>query len=128
MTTKIKIYLALAGTVFLILTGYSLWSNHQFRKLEEIIEAAKQRAESQEQRANELEMSARKYEEKIAYLESNLAELKTLARKQDEELKTIETTTGRARADVERARSIRSASATAGEVCRKLAELGHPCE
>ena len=128
MTTKIKIYIACAVAAFLIVTGYSAWSNYQIRKLETAAASAKQKAEVQEQRANELEMRSRKYEEKIAYLESNLAELKTLAKKQDEELKNIETTTGRARADVERARRISSAAATAGEVCRKLAELGHGCQ
>jgi len=107
--------------------GCSVWSNYQIRKLENTVGAAKQDAEFQEQRANELEMQSRKYEEKIAYLETNLAELKTLAKKQDEELKDIETVTGRARADVERTRRIGSAAATAEEVCRKLAELGHGC-
>ena len=128
MTTKVKIYLALAGTVFLMITGYSLWSGYQIRKLETTAVDAKQKADIEEHRANELESSARKYEEKIAYLEANLAELQTLARKQDEQLKSIETNTGSARHDVERARLVRSAAATAEDICRKLAELGHPCE
>lgn len=54
---------------------------------------------------------SRVYEEKIAYLELQLAELGTLAQKQDEELKTIESNTRNARADVERTRRIRSAAA-----------------
>jgi uncharacterized protein HemX len=128
ITTKIKVYIAVCAALFLIVAGYSFWSNHKFRKLETAAENAKQYAEIQKQRASELEMSARKYEEKIAYLEANLAELQTLARKQDEELKTIETTTGNARRDVGRARSIRTATATADEVCRKLAEVGHGCD
>jgi len=127
MNIKTKIYLALAAAVFLIIAGYSLWSNYQIRKLETVAANAKQNAEVHKQHANELEMQSRKYEEKIAYLESSLAELKTLAKKQDEELKNIEFTAGRARADVERARLISSAAATAEEVCRKLAELGHGC-
>ena len=126
ITTKIKIYIAIGAALVLIVAGYSLWSNHKIRKLETTAENAKQYADVQEQRANELEMSAKKYEEKIAYLEANLSELQTLARKQDEELKTIETTTGNARRDVERARSIGTA-ATAEDLCRKLAELGHGC-
>ena len=128
MTTKIKIYIAIGAAIFLIVAGYSLWSNYKIRKLESKAEDAIQRAEIQEQRANELEASARKYEEKIAYLEANLAELQALARKQDEELKSIEGNTRNARADVERVRRVRSAAATADEVCRKLAELGHPCQ
>lgn len=128
MTTKIKIYITSAVAAFLIVASYSLWSNYQLKKLERTADEAIQRAEIQEQHAAELEMQSRKYEEKIVYLETNLAELKTLAKKQDEELKNIETTTGRARADVERARRISSAAATAEEVCRKLAELGHACQ
>jgi predicted RNase H-like nuclease (RuvC/YqgF family) len=127
MTTKIKIYIAIGAAIFLIIAGYSLWSNYKIRKLEAAAGNAKQHAELQELRANEIEMSAKKYEEKIAFLEANLSELQTLARKQDEELNNIETTTGNARRDVERARGIRSAAATADEVCRKLAELGHGC-
>ena len=128
MTNKIRIYIAIGAAILIFIAGYSLWSNYQIRKLERNAVDAKQNAEVQVQRANELEASARKYEEKIAYLEANLAELQTLARKQDEELKSIETNTNSARGDVGRARRVRSAAATAGEVCRKLAELGHPCE
>ncbi len=128
MTLKIKIYVATGAALFLIVAGYSLWSNHKIKKLESAAENAKQSADVQEQRAYELEMSARKFEEKIAYLEANLGELRSLARKQDEELKDIETTTGNARRDVERSRSIRTAASTADEVCRKLAELGHACQ
>jgi predicted RNase H-like nuclease (RuvC/YqgF family) len=128
MDTKIKIYIAVASAAFLLITGYSVWSNLQIGRLERAAEDAMVIAAQKEKLAGELEAKARVYEEKIAYLESNLAELKTLARKQDEELKNIEITTGRARADVERVRSIRSAAATADEVCRKLADLGHPCQ
>jgi TolA-binding protein len=127
MSTKIKIYIAFGAAIFLFITGYSLWSNYKIRKLETKAEQAMQQADAHEQRANELEMSARKYEEKIAYLEANLAELQTLARKQDEELRSIETSTGNARRDVERARRVRSAAASAEDVCRKLAKLGHGC-
>src|SRR5687768_1403346 len=127
MTTKIKIYIAIGTAWFLIIAGYSLWSSIQMRRLERAANEAETIAAERQQRADELEGLSRKYEEKIAYLEVNLAELETLARKQDEELKTIETTTGNARRDVERARRIRSAAATAEELCRKLAEVGHGC-
>ena len=124
MTTKIKIYIAVASVFLILVAGYSLWSSHQIRKLENAAGTAKQDAEFHEQRANELEMQSRKYEEKIVYLETILAELKTLAQKQDEELKNIETTTGRTRADVERARSIRSAAATAEELAESSPTSG----
>ena len=128
MTTKIKIYIAIGTTLFLIIAGYSFWSSIQMRRLERAANDAKTIAAERQQRADELESSSRKYEEKIAYLEANLAELQTLARKQDEQLKSIETNTGNARRDVEHARRVRSAAATAEEVCRKLKELGHACQ
>jgi predicted RNase H-like nuclease (RuvC/YqgF family) len=127
MTTKIKIYIAIGAALFLIVAGYSLWSGLHMRRLEKATKEAKAVAVDQQKHADELERASLKYEEKIAYLEANLSELQTLARKQDEELKTIEITTGNARRDVERARSIRTVAATADEVCRKLAELGHRC-
>ena len=127
MSLKTKIYIAFAGTLLLLITGYALWSGHQIRKLETAVKVAKQKADIEAQRANELEAAARKYEEKIAYLEANLAELQALARKQDEELKNIETNTRNVRRDVERARRVRSAAATAEDVCRKLAKLGQGC-
>ena len=128
MSTKIKIYIAITASAFLIIAGYSLWSGIQIRRLENTANETKTVAANHQKRADELEDASRKYEEKIAFLEASLAELQTLARKQDEELKTIETTTGNARRDVERARRIRTAAATADEVCRKLAEVGHPCQ
>ena len=128
MTTKTKIYIAIAAATVLIIAGYSLWSGFQMRRLEKAANYAKTIAADHQKRADELENTARKYEEKITYLEANLAELQALATKQDEELKTIETTTGNARHDVERARSIRTAAATADELCRKLSELGHGCQ
>ena len=127
MTPKIKIYTAIGAAIFVIAAGFSLWSGIQMRKLESATNDAKAIAADHQKRADELESTSRKYEEKIAYLEANLSELQTLARKQDEELRTIENTTGNARRDVERARRIRSATVTAEDLCRKLAEVGHGC-
>ena len=128
MSTKIKIYIGIGAALFLIVAGYSLWSSVRMRRLENAAIETKAIGADHQKRADELERASRKYEEKIAFLEANLAELQTLARKQDEELKTIENTTGNARRDVGRARRIRTAAVTADEVCRKLAEVGHGCE
>ncbi len=128
MTTRIKLYITAAAIILTAASGYSLWSYIQLSRLETVVEGLKQTAAEKQEHAAELESRSRVYEGKIAYLESNLDELKTLAMKQDDELKQIDITTGNARADVERTRRIRSAAATADEVCRKLAELGHPCE
>jgi hypothetical protein len=48
MNIKTKIYLALAAAVFLIIAGYSLWSNYQIRKLETCGGECKQNAQAQE--------------------------------------------------------------------------------
>ncbi|MFL6469147.1 MAG: hypothetical protein ACJ72Z_14410 [Pyrinomonadaceae bacterium] len=127
MNIRTKIYLSIGIVFFLIVAAYSLWSNFQLNRSEKSADEARAIASQKQERADDLEMQSRKYEEKIAYLETNLTELKMLATKQDEELKSIEVNTGNARADVERARRIRSAAATAEEVCRKLADLGHGC-
>lgn len=128
MTLKIKLYLAAAVAILIAALAHSLWSHFQISRLETRVETQEHAAETKQNYANELEQHSRIYEEKITYLESQLAELGTLARKQDEELKSIETNTRNARGNDERTRRIRTAAATAAEVCRKLADLGHPCD
>ncbi len=128
MQTRTKIYIASGAALFLIACAYSLWSNFKIGRLEKAAHEAKNAAIHKQKLADELEHRSRIYEQKIAYLESQLSELRSLAAKQDEELRSIETDTRNARVDVERTRRVRSAAATAAEVCRKLAELGHPCE
>ncbi|MGH9945571.1 MAG: hypothetical protein ACRD6X_00040 [Pyrinomonadaceae bacterium] len=125
---NIKIYIGITAALILIIASYSVVSYFQLRRLEADVEKAKQTADVKQKQADELEKQARKYEEKIAFLETNLETLKTLAKKQDEELSKLENTTDNARADVERRRRIRSAAATAEELCAKLADLGHPCQ
>ena len=73
------------------------------------------------------EMEAAGYKQKIEYLEGKLAEIQTIARKQDEELEKLNTNTHSARTDVDRARRTSSITADADELCQKLAELGHAC-
>jgi hypothetical protein len=64
MTTKIKIYIAIAGAAFLIIAGHSLWSGIQIRRLESVSNEAKAIAADHEKHADELEKAWRKYEEK----------------------------------------------------------------
>ncbi|MGQ0540932.1 MAG: hypothetical protein ACT4O9_03650 [Blastocatellia bacterium] len=122
-----KIYIA-AAILLSAAIGYSLWSSYQIRRLEEVVEAAKTEAAQKQKHADELESRSRVYEEKIAYLEKNINEIKTIARKQDEELQKINVGVSSARGDVLRARRVRTAAANVGELCAKLAELGYPCE
>lgn len=133
MNTRTKIYIALGvAAVFAVgIIGGSAWSDHRVRKLERDIDQSKKTANDASQNAATLERDAAVYKEKIAYLESQLSDTQTLARRQDEQLKIQKTTTDNARRDVERARGVRPSDAAApnvAELCRKLAVLGHACD
>ena len=130
MNTRTKIYIALgvAAVLAIGIFGGSAWSDHTVRKLEREIDNARQTANDASQNAATLERDAAVYKEKIAYLESQLAESGKQARKQDEQIKTQKTITDNARRDVERARGVRPNDATTAKLCRKLAALGHACD
>jgi chromosome segregation ATPase len=116
--------LVIAAAIFVA----TLLSNHKIASLERDIESAKAAAEEIQSIADELEKRSYEYKAKTEYLEQQLAEIQAIARKQDEELETLTNSVSGARRDVDRARSIRSIDATADELCRKLAELGHGCQ
>lgn len=130
MNVRTKIYVGIAITAIfaLGLAGGSVSSNRKIANLEHDVETARHAADIADKLAVTREIEAAEYKQKIEYLESRLAEIQTIARKQDEELETLNTNSGRARGDVERARRTRSAGATADELCAKLAEIGHGCE
>ncbi len=133
MNTRTKIYIALGiAAVFAVgIIGGSAWSDHRLRQLEREIDHARETANDASQNAATLERDAAVYKEKIAYLESQLSDTQTQARRQNEQLKTQKTTTDNARRDVERARGVRPGDASApnaAELCRKLATLGHACD
>lgn len=131
MTNQIKIYLAAAALILAVILGGSVWSHFRAVRLERKVADARQQAEAASQTAAKRELEAAEYKQKIEYLESRLAEIQTIAKKQDEELEKLNFNSGRARADVERARRVRSVTATANELCAKLAEVGYqvrtPC-
>jgi hypothetical protein len=125
-----KIYLALVAVTAAVIIGIAaghLWSSHQVSRLEYEAYTAKSAADAAEAKANEHEQTAAAYRAKTEYLEDQLAGIQAIARKQDEELETLNNSVGDARRNVDRSRSIRSISASADELCRKLAELGHGC-
>ncbi len=130
MTLTQKIYIAAAiATVFSIgIFGGWAWSNYNISKLERAVETAKTEAAAKQAAADEKEKEAAAYRKKIEYLEANLAEIKSIARKQDEELEKLNANSAGARGRVERARRVRAIAATADELCERLEELGHPCE
>ena len=129
MTLQTKIYIvsAIAAIFAIGIVSGSLWSNHKIAKLENAVETAKDAALSSQQSAIRKETEAAEYKQKIDYLERQLTEIQTTARKQDEELEKLNVNSGRARRDVERSRNTRSINATNAELCAKLAELGHAC-
>ena len=130
MTTKTKIYLGLAvAAIFAVgILGGAAWSNHKITKLEDKVTTAKRRADNLQRTADEKELEAAEYEQKIEYLTRQLGEIQMIARKQDEELEKFNRNSTRARGDAMRARHTRSIAATAAELCAKLTEIGHGCE
>lgn len=129
MISKNTIYLAAAAIgIFLVcFTIGSLWSSYKMRERERAVEDAKEHAETVERAAASQERNAAEYKAKIEYLETQLAEISATARRQDEELQMLENDSNTARSDVDRARRVRSVTATADELCKKLEELGHGC-
>lgn len=128
MRTRTKLYVAIAGVVFLVIACIAARQTFNVARRERAAKDALHRAEVIEHAAAQKEIEAAAYREKIEYLEHQLAEIQKLARRQDEELEKLVIDIGRARIDVERARRTRAIAATAGELCEKLAEVGHPCE
>ena len=126
--TKIYIGLGIAAIFAIGILGGAAWSDHKIAKLESAVETAKGLADDAGQRAEQKEVEASEYKQKIEYLEGQLADIQTIARKQDEELEKLNNNSGRARSDVERASSTGSIATTTDELCAKLAELGHGCE
>ena len=113
--------------VALALIGW-LYSEAKIRRLERVVETVEQQAKASEETAVAAENAAGEYRKKIEFLETELAAIGAIARRQDEELERIGGDVGAARRNVERARSVRAIGATADELCAKLAELGHPCQ
>ncbi len=130
MTPRTKIYVALAAVSILaaIVIGSKLWSDRKIAKLGVQLENARLTAEKSEANARELERMAAEHIRKIEYLEESISALKLIAKKQDEELKTLETDTSSARLTVRHARAVRSLESTTAQLCAKLAQLDRPCE
>ena len=127
MTLRMKL-IAGAVVAWLVLVFVSwMYSEAKVRRLERVIDSAKQQARTSEEAAVAAESAAGEYRKKIEYLETELAAIGSIARRQDEELGKIGGDVGNARRDVERARSIRAVGTTADQLCAKLGELGLPC-
>ena len=128
MTTKMKIYISAAAVLAALFLISSLVSRLETRRLEKQVEKAESAAAASEKTAAESETKAARFKEKIEYLETNLSEIRLIARKQDEELEKIYADTRTARDRMVDARRVRTIATTADELCEKLARVGHPCE
>ncbi|MDI1242970.1 MAG: hypothetical protein PSX80_13730 [bacterium] len=127
MTTQTKLIVAAAGIIIVGLAIASLVSNHKLGTLEREIERSKRTADEKETLSHIAEVKAGEYAKKIEFLEGELTAIGQIARRQDEDLKTISGDVSHARRDVERARRIRAIDTTTDELCARLADLGHPC-
>ena len=127
MTTQTKLIIAAAGIIMLGLALTTLVSNYKLNAIENRVSQAQQHADAMEKQSQIAEAKAGEYVTKIEYLEGELTAIASVARRQDEELKTISGDLGNARRDVERARTIRTIDTTTDELCARLANLGHPC-
>ncbi|MGD9590583.1 MAG: hypothetical protein AB7Q37_11250 [Pyrinomonadaceae bacterium] len=128
MTLKMKIYLAAAAALVLISFGSWLWSEYRIGRLEKEVRNANAAGEEHAAAARKFETEAAEYRRKIEFQEERLSEMKRMAAQQDEEIEKLKLATDDARGSARRARSIERIDVTAAELCRKLAELGHPCE
>ena len=128
MTTQTKLITAAAAIIIVGLALTTLVSNYKLKALELRVDQAKKTADAMEMQSRAAEAKAAEYAKKIEYLEGELAAIASVARRQDEELKTISGNVGAARRDVERARGIRAIDTTTDELCARLANLGHACE
>ncbi len=129
ITPRTKFYIGLAvSALFTIgIIGSSALSHSKISALEKAVEAARADAIGKQQRAMHKEIEAAAYKQKIDYLEGKFAEIKTIAREQDEQMQKLNNNSRGARGDVERARRTRAITTTAAELCAKLAEIGHAC-
>ncbi|QYO65520.1 hypothetical protein [Leptolyngbya sp. 7M] len=82
----------------------SLRSYFLIQRLERRVDEAQRLADENHRRAAELEIQTHIFKEKAAYLESELAEIQTAARKQDETLEKLSADTDAARRDLQRLR------------------------
>ena len=124
---KIKLAAALVAVVMIAACIGYVWQGFRVRTLEREAAAFEDRARTATREADEWRVRAQTYSDRIGKLESGLAEIEAIARRQDEELKKLGADSNSARVGVERARRVRAVGTNAAELCRRLAELGHGC-
>ena len=129
MQTQTKIYIgfALAAVTVAAFISSSIWTTRKFTNIERELFEARQAVRSADKLAAKREAEAAEYKQKLEYLETNLSQIQTIARKQDEELENLNSNSRNARSNVERGRRTRPTAITDAELCKKLAEVGRGC-
>lgn len=129
MNLKTKIYIAavVAAIVIAIIGGGAIWSDHKVAVATQAVDEATKTADEKQKLADQKETESAEYKQTNEYLESKIADIEAIARKQDDELEKLKTNTAGARSDAERTHHIRSIASTTDELCQKLAEVGHGC-
>lgn len=105
MTIHAKLYLYAAAALLAVAAAFGIWSHFRTEGMERAVRDSAAAAESEKRRADRLETETHVYKEKAAYLEKQLAEIRSHARKQDEELKKLSADTDSARRALQRART-----------------------
>lgn len=125
-----NLYLAAAAAAAILIVSLVLGemlAGFRTAKLERKVTAAESQAAEAVQTAREKEIKAAGFAEKIRTLEQQLADIRRLAREQDEKLNDLENSSGAARDAVIRVRDLRPIAANSEQLCRQLADLGYPC-
>ncbi len=129
ITLRQKFYAAaIIAAVVIALFGISLllWKRN-VAKLERRAAAIEHRSKQYEADARDAEQRAEREAGRVEYLEKQISEIRDLAAKQDEHLKTLDADTRTARGRADRARGIRAIDTTTSQLCAKLESLGHRC-
>lgn len=126
--TKIYLVIGIAAIVLFAVLGGAGVSWLKIRALERDVRIANEQADNKEAIADAKEKDSEKFREENSRLETSLAEIQKLARKQDEQIAEFEkTSVSDARRSSADARSIRALESTGDQLCGKLEELGHGC-
>lgn len=129
ITVRQKIY-AVSAAVLMIAAAFAIDSIRpmmNISRLEREASSAAARAEQSQAAYDAAMRIATVNAARAEYLGQQLEEIRSLAKKQDEEIKKIDVDINTARGRADRARQLGAVESTAHELCDKLESLGHPC-
>lgn len=89
MKIQTKIYIAVAAAFLAVIFGNAAWSHIQVSRLEKKVWDARVTADKANAEAARRELEAAEYKKKIEYLESRVAGIQTIVRRQDDGAKVV---------------------------------------